>query len=410
MNDKIINFLRWSQKYTKTDMAYVVTGGFWWIFGKGGIIFIGFATMAAFANWLPKENYGTYQFVVAIISLLAIFALPTLNNVIVKSIAQKKDGTLRAAVKEKIKWGVIGSFLSLALAGWYFFQGNNLLAAAFLISALFIPFKETFTIFIHFWLGRKKFGLQAKYNLIAAGLSALFLVAVIYLSDNVLIIVTAFLLGQTLFHWLFYKKTLKSVTNNDQDRGAISFGKKLTLVSAIETATLHIDKVIVWKFLGAVPLAVYSFAQLPIQKIKDALPIVPLALPKLGQSKIDDNKKRAIISKFLRLFVFTVPAAITLVLIAPLTYSLFFPQYTESVIYFQALCGIIAISPFFLFIAALMVELKKALYIVNMGAPLIKIILFLALVPHFGLWGVVIAILAGELLRGLLAFYFFLRM
>lgn len=391
-------------------MVYVAKGSFWWVAGKAGVFFISFVAMVAFANWLPKEDFGTYQFIIAGLALFAIFTLPGLNTALIKSIAQKKEGTLELAVREKIKWGTIGSFLSLGLAGWYFLQGNNLLAAAFLLGAVFVPFKQTFSVFAAFWNGRKEFDLQAKYQLISASLSALFLIPTIYPTNNVLIIIAVFLASHTFFDFLLYKKTKRQVINNEQDPKAISFGKNLTLINALQTAAEYIDKIIIWKFLGAVPVAIYAFAQLPIQKVRDMLPITPLALPKLGENKIDEQRKKGVISKFLRLFVFTIPVAAVLALIAPFLYRLFFPQYMESVVYFQALSVLIALSPFLLLNAALIAEIKKkALYITNTGAPFLKIILFFAFVPHFGIWGIVISILIAELLRGLLALYFFLK-
>lgn len=410
MTEQIMNFLRWSQKYTKTDMIYVVSGSFWWISSKMGVVFLGFITMIAFANLLPKEIYGTYQFVISGLFLLTIFSLPGINTSIIKSIAQGMEGTLGLAVKNKIKYGLIGSIFSLILANYYFLQENNILGTAFLLGALFIPLKETFRIFIYFWIGRKKFDLQARYDLISSTLSTFLLISSIYLTNNVLIIISVFLASHTFFDWFFYKKTLKQVINDKKDESAISFGKNLTLINALQTAAEHLDKIIIWKFLGATSVAIYAFAQLPIQKVRDMLPVVPLALPKLSENKINENKKKGVISKFFRLFIFTIPSAAGLAFIAPFLYRLFFPQYIESVIYFQALSTIIAISPFLLFTATLTAEMKKgALYVVNSGAPFLKIVLFITLVPHFGIWGIVMAILVAELLRGLLALYFFLK-
>lgn len=410
LKEKVMKLLNWSQKYTKTDMTYVAKGSFWWLVGKVGLFLISFATMVAFANWLPKEGYGIYQFVIAGLAILSIFTLPGLNTAIIKSIAQKKEGTLQLAVKERIKWGTIGAFLSLGLAGWYFLQGNNLLAAAFLLGALFVPFKETFHIFAFFWNGKKRFDLQAKYQVISAGLSTLLIIPTIYLTNNVLIIIAVFLASHTFFDFLLYKKTERQAIDNERDHQAIPFGKNLTLINTLQTAAAHIDKIIIWKFLGPVPVAIYAFALLPALRIQELMPITPLALPKLGENKIDGERKKGVISKFLRLFVVTIPAAAALILIAPFLYRLVFPQYMESVVYFQALSALIALSPFLLLSAALTAEMKKkALYVINTGAPLLKIILFFALLPSFGIWGIIAAILIAELLRGLLGLYFFLK-
>jgi O-antigen/teichoic acid export membrane protein len=410
MKEKFISFLRWSQKYTKTDMVYVVKGGFWWIFSKISSSFISFIIMIAFAHWLPKETYGTYQFVISVLVILTIFTLPGLNMSLIKSIGQKREGTLRTTVKEKIKWGLLGSLIALALTCWYFLKGNNLLAALFLIVALFTPFKETFRIFVNFWSGRKRFDVQAKYDIASASLSAIFLIPTIYLTNDVLIITAVFLTGQTLFNWLFYFITERQTSNDTPDPEAITFGKHLTLTQAVIIFSNYIDKIIIWKFLGAAPVAVYSFAQLPIEKIVGAIPITPLALSKLGEHKIDKKKKKAILSKFLKLFAISVPTTAILVLVAPFLYKLFFPQYVESIIYFQVLSGLIALSPCLLLTATLINRMeKKALYFVNAGVSSVKIILFLIFIPSFGVWGIIAAILIAEILKTLSALYFFLK-
>jgi O-antigen/teichoic acid export membrane protein len=410
MKRKIINLLRWLQKYTKTDMVYVVKGGFWLTVANVGISAISFINMMVFARWLSKEGYGVYQFVINSLALFSIFTIPGINTSVIKSVAQKKEGTLQLAVKEKIKWGLLGSLLALVLTGWYFGQDNKVLATAFLLGALFVPFKETFRIFTSFWTGRKRFDIQTKYDLVSNALSALFLVSAIYLTNNVLVIIFVFLLSYTFFNWIFYRKTVQQIVNKEEDKEAISFGKNLTLIYALEITAFYLDRIIIWKFLGAVPVAIYTFAKQPIEKIKDALPIASLALPKFGENKIDGQRKKGIMTKFLQLFAVSVPTAAVLALTAPFLYSLFFPQYMESVVYFQALSGIIAIFPFLIFNTALIAEMKKgALYVVNGGVPFLKIVLFLALIPHFGIWGIIIAILTTEVLKGLLGFYYFLK-
>ena len=407
---KIINLLKWSERFTKTDMTYITKGGFWWVTGKVGLFLISLVTMVAFARWLDPINYGTYQFVLAGLTLLAIFTLPGINTALIKSIAQKKEGTLQLAIKERASWGTIGTIFSLGLAAWYFMQGNNILAVAFFLGGLLIPFRTTFTVFAAFWNGKKRFDMRAKYEVISAGLSAALVIPAIYLTDNILIIIAIFLASHTFFDWVFYHKTVKQLINHEKDYQAISFGKHLTLTTTLETIAGHLDKIIIWNFLGAVPVAIYSFAILPIQRIQEVLPITYLALPKLGENTIDEQRKKGIISKFLRMFLVSVPTATVSILIGPFLYKFIFPQYLESIVYFQALSLLIALSPFLLLGASLVAEIKKeALYIISTSVPLLKIILFLTLIPYFGLWAIVAAILVAELLRGILTLYFFLK-
>lgn len=407
---KIIKFLWWLQKYTNIDIMYVIKGSFWWMIGKAGIFLTSFVTMIFFGRWLPKEGYGTYQFIIAGLALFEIFTLPGINTALIKSITQKKEGTLCLALKTKIKWGKIGTFLCLGLSSWYFFQENSLLAIAFLLVALFLPFYTTFRIFIAFWSGRKRFDLQAKYNLLSSGLSTILLISTIYLTNNILIIISVFLSSHTFFDWLLYRKTKNQIKNDEKDENAIFFGKNLTIMSALQTVAQYIDKIIIWSFLGAIPVAIYTFAKEPIEKVKELIPIFPLALPKLGENKIDKKRKKRIILNFLQLFLITTPTAGLLTLMAPFIYKIFFPQYMESVVYFQALSIVVVFSPFLLLNASLIAEMKKkALYMINTGAPFLKIVLFFVLVPQLGIWGIIISIIIAEFIRGLITLYFFLK-
>lgn len=407
---EIKDFLNRCQKYIKTDIIYLIKGGFWWIVGKLGVSLISFITLIFFANWLSKENYGTYQFILASLGLFSIFTLPGIDVTIIKSITQKKEGTLELALKEKIKWGSVGSLLSLIFAVWYFLQGNNFLAIVFLLGSLLIPFYSSFFIFNVFWWAKKRFDLHAKYQIICAGLSALLVILVVFLTANIFLIISVFLISQVFIGWFFYQKTKQQIISNEKDESAISFGKHLTLMNVFHTIAYHFDKIIIWKFLGAVPLAIYTFAISPIQKLQEMSPLIPLSLPKLGELKIDKERKKNIISKFLWLFIITVPGTIILILIAPFLYQLFFPQYMESVIYFQVLSIIIALSPFGLLSVGLVTEMKKrALYLISIFLPLFKIILFFILLPFFGIWGIIITLLITEFLGGLLVLYFFLK-
>ncbi len=402
-------FIFWSEKYTGTSMNYVVGGGLWLIGGKLALLIISFVLMLAFANWLPRETYGKYQYLIAIISTLSIFALPGIHTSLVKSIAQGKEGTLSLAMREKIRWGLLGSFFAFLIGVWYFWQGNQLLAAAFFMGAVFLPLLESFQIYLYFWNGKKRFDMQAKYEVFSAAMVALTLLAALYISDNLLVIIFAFLFGHTVFDWLLYRKTLRYVVRKEESLEAISFGKHLTIMGFLSVAATHLDKLLLWKFLGAAEVAVYSFAQLPITKIINVIPITSLALPRLGEYDIK-GKKLNIIKKFYKLFFVFLPLALLLALAAPLIYKLLLPQYLESVIYFQALSLLIALSPFSLLNAALVADLRqKDLYVINTASPILKIALFLMLTPFWGIWGVAATMLIIQVIISCLTLFYFLK-
>ncbi|TSC75486.1 MAG: polysaccharide biosynthesis protein [Parcubacteria group bacterium Gr01-1014_30] len=380
------------------------------IAGKIALLLISFVLMVGFANLLPRETYGKYQYLIAIISVLSIFTLPGIHTSMVKSIAQGKEGTMSLAMREKLKWGLLGSFFALLLAIWYSLRGNQALGAVFLLGAFFLPLLESFQIYLYFWNGRKRFDVQTKYEVFSAAMVALALLIALYISNDLLIIVSAFLLSHTFVDWLLYRKTLKHVANDEQDQRAISFGKHLTVMGVLSVAATHIDKLLLWKFLGAAEVAIYAFAQLPIHRIVTAIPITSLALPKLGKQNIKE-KKPDIMKKFYKLFFVFLPLALLLALAAPLIYKILLPQYLESVIYFQALSLMIALAPFSFLNAALIADMRqKDLYVINTASPFLKIALFFALIPFFGIWGVTASLLISQIFISCLTLFYFRKL
>lgn len=409
LKEKLVNLLRQSEKYTKTDMLYLVKGVFWLNIGKILILIASFSIMVAFANFVSKETYGTYQYIISVVSILAIFSLPGIDTALVKSIVKKKEGTLKLSVKEKIKFSLIGSVILFGVAIWYFIKGNLSLSLPFLIAATFFPFQETFKIFPVFWQAKKDFYKKSKYSFLSSLFVALTIIPVIYYTKNVFYLILAFFLSHTFFDGIFLLKTLRQTKNEEQDKKAISFGKHLTMMSSIASVAYQLDKVILWKFLGPAQVAIYSFAYLPIIKIQELFPVFVLALPKLSEKNIK-KIKQGLLEKCFKLILLIVPLVIISILIAPYFYKIVFPQYTESVFYFQILMLLILFVPFQIFGSSLVAKMeKKALYITNTTIPFLRIVLFIILVPFLGIWGIVISILISEFLRCLMYLYSFLK-
>ncbi len=409
LRQKLTTLLRWSEKYLKTDMVYAAGGGFWLVAGKASALLIAMATLLAFGNFLPKETFGTYQYILSVSKILALFTLPGMGQALVRSIAQKKEGALKEVFTTKLRFGALGSLGLWAVAAWYFASGNQLLGLSFFLVGMFFALQNAADIFNSFWTGKKKFRKNAWYQIASDLLPALFIVPAIYLTDNLIYIVLVVFGSKALFNLVLYFLTQKKVENPEPDPEAISFGKNLTVMSAISRIANRIDKIILWQFLGPVQVAAYSFAQLPIQRVRRALPINALALPKLSEKGIK-GRKQGILNKTWKLFFILVPIAAGVALLAPWIFRLLLPQYVESVKYLQVLTVIILLIPFQLVNSALIAEMRqKELYIIRIAPPLLKIGLLVVLVPFFEIWGAVIALLAGELVMAGLTLWLFWR-
>ncbi len=407
LKEKFVQFLRWSEKYTETDMLYIAKGSFWIVFGRIGILIIAVAKMIAFGRYADQEVYGTYTFILSMATILGIFSLGGINTSLIKAISQKKDGTLLLAIKEKLKFSLFGSFASLVASGWYLYNQNYPLAIAFLIVALFLPTQNVFSVFSSFWIGRQNFSKNSKYELLSAFLVASVTIPVIVLTNDPVLMVVALFGSQSLFNGILLSKTLKQKENNEVMPEAISFGKNLTAMGAIALFASQVDKIILWKFFGPIPLAIYSFAQIPIQYIQGVIPIGTLAFPKIGERDFKKIKE-GLVKKFKKLFLLFFPLTISVIIIAPYAYKIVLPQYIDSVPYFQAFSLLLLFSPFAILSTSLLSEMKKKeLYTIQIVMPFSKIVFFLILIPFFGIWGIIISIILSELIGNILAFHFF---
>lgn len=409
LKENLVNLLRWSEKYTETDMVYLAEGGFWINLQKGARLLVSFLIMYAFGNWLSKDLFGTYEYILAIMGVLTVFTLPGMNKALTGAIAQNKDGTFGHILKLKIKYSLIGSAILATVATYYFFQESYELVFSFLIAAFLFPSFKIFPFYSDFWTGRKRFDIRSKYRVASSILSALIIIPVIYYSDSFPLILISIFLTHSIFDFLFLKKSLSRTENRKVDHKSVSLGKTLTFIDAINLFTKNLDNIIIWYFLGAVPVAIYSFGYKPVSKAADFFPFSDLTFPKLSEKNIK-NIKKSLLKKVKKSYLLMIPSTAASIIIAPYFYRIVIPQYVDSVPYFQVLALLFLFIPFSIFKNCLIVEMKKRdLYIINVTSSLLRVFLFLALLPFFGLWGIVISLITSKATESILTFHYFLK-
>ncbi len=390
---KIYNLLRWSEKYTKTDMVYLIEGSTWLTIGQIVATASSFFMAIFFANFLSKETYGLYTYILSLVGILAIPTLSGMATATVQAVARGYEGSLVSAVKTKIKWGLLGTVASLVLAGYYYFSGNAILAISFLIVAGFLPLMEAFSLYDALLQGRKLFDVSVKFYVINQVIATISLIAAVFFTKNLFLILFAYFLPWALIRFIYFRIILKKFSpNQNQDPQATSYGKHLTFMGIISTVAGYLDQLLVFHYLGAVELAVYSFALAPTEQVKNLLnSMATLALPKLSQRSKEEIKK-TIVGKFLRYALLIAVIIIVYIFIAPLIYKIFFPKYLDSVFYSQILAISLISGAAVLPSSALQAQMaKKKLYIFNTGSALLQIALLIVFIYFYGLMGAVLA-------------------
>ncbi|MFA5126620.1 MAG: oligosaccharide flippase family protein [Patescibacteria group bacterium] len=405
---KSYKFLRWSEKYTKTDMVYLARGGFWLSFGQ--VISSGstFILAIAFANLLPKEIYGQYKYILSIVAILGIATLGGMDLSIMKAVANGHDGTVRPALKTKVRWALLSGLGSLAVAAYYYLQGNHNLSLGFLIIACFLPFMDPFFIYNAVLQGKKNFRTSSIYNMVGKIISIAIIILVIWLSDNLYLLLLAYFASWTFLRLFYLRQTLKkSIQNSSVDPDAINYGKHLSVINIIGVVATYIDQLLIFHFLGATRLAVYAMAIAAPEQIKGAIKnLGTLAFPKFATNDQNSTKKN-IRGKTIKLALAILAITILYIILAPWLFSIFLPRYMESVLYSQIfaislLTGLTIIPATFLE----SIGAKKYLYIYSTWSSIIQIIMLIILVPMFGLMGAVIARVLSRFINMLQAFWY----
>lgn len=405
---KIYKFLRWSEKYTKTDMVYLASGGFWLTLGQIISSASAFLLAIAFANLLPPETYGEYKYILSIASILAIPTLTGMGTAITQSVARGYEGSFIPAVKTKIKWGFLSSIASLSLSGYYFYNDNHTLTIAFLITAIFLPFFDTLGVYTNLLQGRKNFKGMSRYNMISTILSSVILVISLYITKNILLLLLIYLSSWTIIKLIFLIKDIPPHTKNNhfETQETITYGKHLSLMGIPGIISSNIDKILLWHFIGPAQLAIYSFSLSFPSRITGLLKTFSrLAFPKIAEKNLKEIKKPLIV-KVLKLVVLIIPLVSLYIFIAPYLYKIFFPQYMESVFYSQILIFSLLLQPFNILSTALSAKKRtKDLYIFHTASPLVQIAFLLILTPNFGIIGAIISILLTKIIDSIILLY-----
>jgi O-antigen/teichoic acid export membrane protein len=408
LKNKIYQFIDKLQKYFKIDFFYLIKGEFWLMLGRIISMTLAFLLSLAWANWISKEIYGNYQYVLSLIGIISVFSLPGIGTAVTQAVARKFEGSFIHGFKTQLKWGILGSLSAIGIASYYWLQGNKNLSLSFFIVAIFLPLFNASIIYFSFLMGKKLFNIQVKYDsitqIIAVSVMILTLFSInkfLFNSSNyiiLLLVISIYFLPRTILRLFFFIKTkIKFQPNKREDPKTIIFGKHLSLSNIVDVMSNNLDKILLFHYLGAIELAVYSFAILIPHQIKYLLKhIGNLAMPKFSVRSRKEIRK-TILRKILSLCLLITCLVFIYIIIAPFIYQIFFPKYLDSVSYSQLYA--LSIIPLSFSIGSVLRAkmMTKEIYQIQIIISLTRTILFIILIPLYGIWGAVIGILSTRI-------------
>ncbi|MEN9413437.1 MAG: hypothetical protein RLZZ342_524 [Candidatus Parcubacteria bacterium] len=391
---RIVALLRWSEKYTKTDMVYLASGGFWLVLEQAAGMALSFALAIAFGHFASKDMYGNYKYILSLAGLLSAVSLSGLGDAMNQSVARGYDGALTQSLRLQARWSLPFVLVTLGTAAYYsWIADNEFVAGSLVIVALLQPVLASVSIFASFFYAQKDFVRGSLYSIGMNTITFLALLAALFLGERAIMLVGTYFVVKTLAAAYGFWKAYRHRRNDTEDPALFGFSAHLSAMNVIGAIADKIDSVIIFTLLGPAQLATYAFALAIPEQIKGvAKNLYGLALPRFAAREVSDIQQTIWRKLFL---VLGSTAIVVLIYIgaAPALFVFLFPIYTDAITYSQWYAlSILPASIVPILAAALTAHQKtRALYISTNGSSIVLIMALLILIPWFGLAGAIAA-------------------
>lgn len=336
--EKYHSLLRFGTELLGLDLKYFVSGGFWKTTGTVVSNVLAALLLVVFANFLPKETYGLYRYILSLIGILTMFSLTGMNTAVTQAVAAGNDGALKASIKYQFKWNFVMTSVSWALAAYYLWYQNTAIAITLFILGLTVPITYTFNTYNAYLEGKKDFKRKSIFLAWSSVIYVAGMLPAIYFGKDIIWLIIAYTATSLLSNWFFYIKTLKIYNPPDNNASeAITYGRHLTFLNLITPIMGQIDNIVLGHFWGVDQLAIYSLAGAMPDKIGPFIKqITGIGLPKLAP-----KSTKEINSVFNKRLLQSIAAgaliAAAYIVIAPFIFKYILPKYLESVFYSQIL-------------------------------------------------------------------------
>ena len=358
------------------------------------VVMTGFAlvTSVAFARLggeSGKELYGQYLFILGIFGLFSIISVPGVQICVFRTAAQGYEGVYRRATRFSFLWSLLGIPL-LVIAGIfvYLFKAK-ILGISLIAVALFFPFEISLQNWMLYLKGRSEFRRLAFYNSIKFFISLLAIAASIVFTQNIIVILVAYLLVSSGFNIFYHLKTVSSLKNDEVDEGWKRQSLALTVVALSSIIFGRVDIVLIGALLPFGDVAIYGL----VMKFTDVFfkiiqSTVEAIIPNLYQSK------KITVRYFYKFFLlsFLVPVILHPLIKYPVLFL--YGQEFSDVVGFSQLY--VVIIPFcFLNMTAthfmIKYKLNKEINLSRIISMIAVVVLYATLIPLYGIKGGVIS-------------------
>lgn len=320
------------RRLTGLDIEYFAKGGFWMILLQAYIMVTGLLLSILFARLLEKVAFGQYQFIIAIISALAITALPGLHPAIMQEVTKGNEGSLNKAVSLRLKTSMFGSVALVAVAAYFLLaRKDSLFAFVFLVSAVFFPFISITSALSSFLNAKEFFSSSFFFQTFDRTVLVVALIVALLTKLPAPLIGLVYVGSVALSNLVLLAYFRLKIKINSSIGAIAKNGFQLTLIQSGTKLLMQADKLIISYLLGLSDLAVYTISLL----IPDTADAFVNTLNSVAFAKLSKTDKPSLWSKLKRgwlVFAF-VGGVVLLFFMLPFLIPLVFGEkYVDSVI------------------------------------------------------------------------------
>lgn len=406
------NFTSALQQRLQLDINYFASSTFYSILQQIVGVSSGLIVSYLFGHFVSKTHFGEYNLVLSILGSITFLSLPGVDLGLTQSIVKGYDYSLIDSHKRKFRFSLVAIPALLILSYYYITQNNAQVGKLLILCAFWYPFLNAYTNFSTFLAAKHKF----KQLAMIASTSSLFFLTSIFVStyffNSSLALTLGYLIGITFPTIAGYFYSTRFVHNRKFDPQLSGYGLFLTLISIIPWISAFIGSILLGTLRSVELLATFVVASRFFTAFQKNFGVLykPLSAKIAAQSAREHTF--TLLTHGLKLIFMGIALCIGLYLTSPLLITFFFgSQYKEAIIYSQWLSLALIPQPLMLALNDMVIfqKDKKTQILTSTVPQIIKIILYLLLIPRWNISGLIIVILLERFTEPLIPLYAILR-
>lgn len=398
LRQRVYKLLRGSERFFKADMVYMAKGNSWQTSGQLVTSILSLVLLYFFANYLPKETYGTYRYILSLAGILSVFTLTGMNQAVTQAVANGKEGVLRTSVKYQLRWNVVQLVAFWTLGIYYFMNANHLFGASFFVLGLVLPIIAALNTYTAFLDGKKDFKLNNIFSIGGTSIYVAGMIFAILFSGETIWLVVTYSIATFISSIIFYFSTLKIYTQPaTASEDTLKYGRSLTFLGFISPVASQIDKIVLTHFWGPAQLAIYSLAMVvPERATLFIKSLVGIGFPKFAV-KTPEEINVVFYRRILQGMSFGLFIALAYIIVAPYLFHYLLPQYLESIYYSQimAISFIFAMPNRYISLLLVSQKLLRRMLTINIIQNIMRTIMYVIL----GIWGGIFGLVVANILN-----------